>query len=717
MELDDKVNSLLEKLKYKLNDNDPNIQEEYFKILDKVIDAGLFIRYDDISLRKEFSSLNQLDEIVIYTFNTINDNNKERTLKNLTSKVAFATGAYSDKEYSTKLYESFDNLYDIYLKTNNTLSHDWTTEFYNEILNRQQDNYIKNEKNKTIKKITSYFPLTDKKRKSMEISAKLKKANMYLSERNFIKLNIPEKELHQKLEDLHLYLNKIKPFCNNNGIDDKDFRLLDNLFLNGILSFDKIRDIFTQYKSSDLKIILNKYSKLLLPYIDNIKVMDEELDFDTVDFNYNHLKITNKNAYYRNLKRLVKSMTGDEINYILNNISNLEEIFKLIPLASVMPEFQVLDLKAILLNYDKITNNLIEHNKIPSNFKFNHILNNLYEVIKLSRAYSSTDKYVRAVLDEGMISKILTEKQTSRIPRDYVDVYIKMISNYETTIPPIEGEINGYRFESGNNYDLDRLMIGKNCVGSCLGPRGVGKNAYNMALTSKNSDVIIFTKEDKFVGRIVLFRKGNYIVMAPIQGPKGLNKALYSSEVLDYIGNKICDVAKNNNDNLDYIFLTYDSIKLLKNHRIVESKLFKEGFPHCDLEEQAYLITSNKDDDILSIDDNLSTTYKKKRKETICKKDNYKEDILRIRALQIFMSSIELSSKLKTNFSNINDYERVYIGQDFYIGINKDKTIDKVILNTNDIRQKEEIERIINGIIEYDSSDYELELLASNNRK
>ena len=35
---------------------------------------------------------------------------------------------------------------------------------------------------------------------------------------------------------------------------------------------------------------------------------------------------------------------------------------------------------------------------------------------------------------------------------------------------------------------------------------------------------------------------------------EGLNKALYSSEVLDYIGSKICDIAKDNNDNLDYAF-------------------------------------------------------------------------------------------------------------------------------------------------------------------
>jgi len=713
MDNKNKIDYLFNKLDYRLDENDPNIQEEYFRILDKIIDASLFIRYDDISLKKEFSSLNQLDEIVLYTFNTMD--NKEKTLSSLTSKVAFATGSWSDKDYCNKIYDSFNNLYDLYLKTNNTLSHDWTTEFYNEILNRQQDNFMKVEKPKIIKRITSYFPLTDKKRKSMEISAKLKKANMLLSERDFINLNISENELHKKLEELHLYLNKVKPFCNSNGIDDKDFKILDNLFLNGILSFDKIKDIFPQYESSELKIILNKYSKLLLPYIDNIRVSEDELDFNTVDFNYNHIKITNNKRYYKNLQMLLRFMTEEEVDYVLNNFSNLEDIFKLLSLVNLLPEFNIEDFKAILFNYDKIINNLISNEKISSEYKFDYVLNNFYEVIKLSRAYNSADKYVRSIFDEDMISKILTEKQTSRIPKEYAEVYINMLINHDTTIPPIAGEVCGYKFESGNNYDLDRLMIGKNCVGSCLGPRGVGKEAYNAALTSNKADVVTFTKEDKFVGRTLLFRRGNCIIMAPIQGQKGLNKTLYSKEVLDYIGNKLKETSKDNGDNIDYIFLTYDNMKLLKDYDIIKSKIFVEGLPHCDLGEESYLIVGN---DTLDFDDKINKIYQKKRQNVVCKSEDYEKDILRLRALEILMENDEKNkANLKGNFLNMGDFKKVYIGQDFYIGLTHGKNIDKVILNTNDLRQNDEINEVIGklvfDIITSSNSKYE----SSNNIK
>ncbi len=55
---DEDINLFFDKLQYKLNDQGPNVQEEYYKILDKVIDAILLLKYDNECMRLAFSSIN-----------------------------------------------------------------------------------------------------------------------------------------------------------------------------------------------------------------------------------------------------------------------------------------------------------------------------------------------------------------------------------------------------------------------------------------------------------------------------------------------------------------------------------------------------------------------------------------------------------------------------------------------------------------------------------
>ena len=68
------------------------------------------------------------------------------------------------------------------------------------------------------------------------------------------------------------------------------------------------------------------------------------------------------------------------------------------------------------------------------------------------------------------------------------------------------------------------------------------------------------------------------------------------------------------------------------------------------------------------------------------------------------------------NFSNIDSFERVYVGQDFYIGLTNDKILDKVILNTGDERQKGEIHGVINKLVtDISNRDYS-DSLDTNNK-
>ena len=708
--MEEKLTCLLE---YKFDDNNPDVQEEYYKILDKVIDACIFLKYDDVRNSYDFSSLNQLDELIIYNFKKINDSNKEFIIKNLAFRLTRVSSHRKDTIYQNKIYDFLEKLYSLYITTNNTLSYEITTDFYNEILNRQQDKFVKVEKELIIKDLLPKLPLTNKKINTLKRNAKLKKINEILRSGNssFIDYQFLEKEL----DLLHVYLNEIKPFCKNRNITLEQFKVLDNLFLNGNLTLENICSLNLGFDSDEVKVILNKYHKILFSYLDKIDISNNDLDYSTVNFNYNHVKVLNRDYYYKNIKKLFSSITLEEMGYIVNNFDYLEDVFKLIPFIDMFLEFSVEDFKFILLNYNQIINNMVSNGKISNNNSFNSILDNLYEVIKLARAYGSSNKYVTAILGEDIISSILSERQTSRNPSDYVDVYINMLKTSITTIPPISGEVNGYRYECGNNYDLNKLLIGKNCYKSCIGPNGVGNDAYYAALTSTDASVLVVTKDGEFAGRSVIFRKDNYLILAPIHGKKGLNKNLYNKEFLDKVSENFLTASEKTLDSLNYVFLTQDSLGLLSSYSIYEDQCFEKDFPHADLNRFVYLLNSVKSRKSSNTFD-YKYLYNKKRKKVVCKSDDYSKDIYFIRALEISMEEdLERKKLLDSRFDILDNYEKVYLGQDFYIGLLSNGKIDRVILNTGDSRQNIEINRVVDDIVTFDSK-YNNDLLINNSK-
>lgn len=716
---DDDINLFFDRLEYKLDDQDPNVQEEYYKILDKIIDATILLKYDNERMKLAFSSINHIDEIVLCTFRKINDDNKDYLLNSLTTKIAIATGVKKGQDFYYEVLNSVNKLYDLYKKSKDTLSYNFTTDFYNNILNRQQDSFMQMQKEKTKDILSFKLKLTEKKKNTLIRSAKLKKALELLSDRDFNALGMEQEELDNHLNELHIHLNKIKPFVKKEyPITDSQFQTFDRLFLEGALTEERLIQIYPEFKLDEVKIILNKYHQLLLQHIDNIEINESNLDYSTVDFNYNHVQIVNKERYYGNLKDLIENMNDDEIHFILHNFDEVKDLFKLLPLTNILEEFSTDDLKMILLNYAKIKNYLIMSGRVSEDVKLNEILNNFYEVIKLAKAYHSADKYTTAILKEENISKILQEKQTSRNPYDYVDAYIKMLNSTITKVPPISGEVNGYKFESGNNYDLERLFIGKNCYGSCVGPKGVGEEAYYAALTSDKADVLLITKDDNFVARIILFRRGNFIIMAPIHGQKGLNKTLYDNTFLSMVSSHLLGEAIVKRDNLDYIFLTDDYTNLLEDYPVIESNLFKCDLPHCDLEANAYLIGERNSNHILNLDEADTKCYLKNRKNVEIKDKGFLDDILKIKALEIFMErDLKKKEQLKERFDLVSEYgyEKLYVGQDWYIALKKDNTLERVVLPTKDDRKQDEIEFVKKDILgEKSSLDLKIEKEGKN---
>ena len=262
-------------------------------------------------------------------------------------------------------------------------------------------------------------------------------------------------------------------------------------------------------------------------------------------------------------------------------------------------------------------------------------------------------------------------------------------------------------YETAKDSDMERLLIGKNCFGSCIGIDGGGDEAYYKSLTEYDGDVILFKKKgtDEFVARSLCFRKGNYLVFAPIHGEQGLEERLYDFSLWKEIGSKILNSSKEKNDNLSYIFLKCLEGMLSEDFPIVQSDDLHIYFPHADLKDgDCYLVGKNNDSNEINLKPNLSTTifYNTKREEIKTKDEINNDDFNRIRMLKILMiDDCYIREDCLKNFTydNIDNYDDIFLGQDFCIALKDGEIANNVILPSNCEMQREELNKLYNYLI------------------
>ncbi len=719
---------LLSRLDSNLHEDDYNAQEKYFSILNKLIDAVSHLRYDRYSKYFGFYSLDTINDFVLGNCKLIDlsKDNKESMIKKSATKLWHYINIKMDMEY---FENTFSYLYKIYKENGNTLPKDLTTSIYNKLLNLKENHYISSKKKLIIRdEIKPFLALTDKKRESLKTNLSLKRAKDLIKNNDYITLGISKEELYEKMKQLHSYLNTMKQF-KKEKITIEQFQIFDNLFLNGNLNIETILTIYPDINKDNAKKILAKYDKILLPYLDNIDIelTIDNIDYSQVEFNYNHLKILDKYVYSNNVSLFCNKCSSKELVYILKYFDTYKynEIFELLQFINLFPEeFNVNIFKSIILNYDTIIETMHKRGKYVNKNDFNTLLVNLKDVIAIAQAFSNADIYALAVFGEKFLELIFNNPYSSSDSNDYTDVYQKMLSLSKSYIPPLSLKFNNFIMESGNNYDTERLLIGKRVIPSCIAPNGSGSEAYYEVLTKKSADVLIITdkSDNDFYARSLMFRRGNFVVLAPFYGEyQGINNILYRKDILEFIGNKIIETAKYYGDNLDYVFISENPMIslpfiLYKNGHLINH------IPHSDVSDSCYLIGSKeKVRDISDIKikerEEVKVSYDKKRKKPIIKSSNYIDDVKRIKALQIYFSnSTEEIEKLKKEFTKIADvkYSKVYIGGDWYIGQKEDNSIDKCILPTNDYRQQKEIDSALNMIVDELSNNSSIELLSFN---
>ena len=192
---------LIKNLLYKFDEDNPDIQEQLYLTLDKVMDGIIRLKYKEEKHNFRFKSADQLNRYISKEFSKlskIDENKEEYYLKNMAGVLNYKI---NDIKYYKMCLEGLKKLYRTYQENSRTLLPENTSEFYNQILNTQYNFYHQREKSKTINHLTEMLPLTEKTKEGIIRGAKLKKIDALFANNEYEKLGITKEELLDSLSE------------------------------------------------------------------------------------------------------------------------------------------------------------------------------------------------------------------------------------------------------------------------------------------------------------------------------------------------------------------------------------------------------------------------------------------------------------------------------------------------------------------------------------
>lgn len=686
---------LVEALIYQFDEDDENMQKKLYTRLDKIMDGVAKKRFIRDRRMFQFRSPNQINDYLLSQFSRINEYNQDYYFKKIASVL---NRKIDDENFYKNCLEIIEYFYTCYLKYNN-LPQEVTTSFYNQVLNKQEDVYINQTKRTMIKRLTKILEFTTKKQKGRIIGIKLKKIDEILKSRDYQKLGITEEELRDLISNYDEEINKVRKIRKGNFHLTKDkLYEINEQFISGRLNDETLLEILPNSNQEVRKIILNKYTLIKAKFLDTIAVTQDDFSPITLGYHYNNYKIGTMKNMYNTIINIVSTISEEEAEDIVFNGKIPKEILELLPLVGHVIGFNTEEMIEILRTYPMVLQHM-EKEKIIEEATADKALENFAIFLIITEAYASADDITMSILGKNVIEKIrFSDKVTSKNPMDYLKVYERMLTREYTFIPSVEGEYKGYYYASAEDSDRERLLIGKNCKLSCVGPGGAGEEAYLQSLTGHNADVIMIKDKNskEFVARSLCFRKGNYIVLAPIYGPNSIEESLYRPELLAEIGKQMIKQGLENGDTLEYVFLSPDGRFLDDYFPLIEDSYLMAPFPHADLDERSYLITSTKDSEQVEIDPTIAMPiiYKTKRERVKGKDEINNEDLTKIRALDVILTQNASQKEEKEhNFETVNkdNYDDIYMGQDWYMAIRDGMIVECIVLPTGQEEQTREI--------------------------
>lgn len=656
----DKITVIQELSNILIQDEETNKkeQEEAYRNLMTIIEKIIKTRYKNQKITFEYPDIITLNDVIIKTFQNINDSNIEEAIDELTKKIStFIEGKLKKPKIKKQLLIFYKN----YIQKKSLIISE-TELFCNKILNIHRDNYINKEKNIIIENLKQQLELTQKKKQEIYTRRKLK----------IITQKIKEGEI-TNLDHIMYYLRsdfKINKKMKKLGITitEEMYEMLDTIYKqNGTLNNSPINKIVNTENKDVIKYIINKYEKIKLRYLKQIKLTNKKI----TEEEKNKIALNTKNYIIKNRKyanyqavTLFISQNKETLEKLLEKKENIKEIIELLPYTNLFKEISTQTIIEIIKTYEYVKNK-----KLKMCDKKRFIFENLDEIILISSGYYMvTDTIINA-----LTPKVISGLGETHIKK-YLDFYLKMLEQQETQIPPIEFEYQDLTLTSGD-YDPERLLIGKlsTLKSSCIDLLDIGgKKTYQEALLKEEGDTILIKQKEKLIARILVFRRGNTIQLISHQDQKQHIDLYYK------IAQEI--KLKSENDNIDCIVVNENSVIEQNIDKMIDHR-FIDYFPHADTSDNVIILYKNKKR--INFIEEPIRNYKKKRKPV-----NYsptKLDILRIESLYIAKTN-------KKNLPNYEQYNRIITGEDWLLAQNENN-IETILINDENKESKNEIEQ------------------------
>ena len=655
-----KLKELFNYLIIDINEEDIEVQKTYYNILNNIIDNIMYYRYIKSKNTFIYPDIVILHKDIIKSFNNID---------NIINNILIFTNNKVSKEY---IIDNIKRFYNIYLNTN-TLSLNDTYIFCNYILNIHKNIFISNGKKILISNILEVLKLSKRKKLNIINSFKLKKITYLISIKDYNTLGISEDIFNNLLIDTKYNILNNKYIKNHNiVIDSIKLDILINKFKElGYIDNTIVSSILDITDSKVIKYIVNSFLKIKYKLINNINIDIDIISNNNINkLNYNNYLILDKNRYINNIAKLLLELDNTNIDSILDNKDILYEIRYLIPLLDIISELDINTYINILINYKRIKDKL--NNNIS-----------IYNLINLANLYSTYNTIEALVLGSN-ITNIIGEENINI----YVNYYLKMLNRYTSSIPPIYITTNNYILESGVYSDINRLLIGHiPNINSCIKLNNTaGGKTYDEVLLKDTGDVILIRdNNNRLISRILLIRRGNVINMV------SNNITSYPYELYKLIANEI--LRQSIDDNINYVFVNCKSVDNYTNYNLLVNNDFVDKFPHADFCNTVILVGCKDNNININFEDIVIPKYIKSRK-----KINYspsEEDITRLRALKLIIDK----DKIILDSFDYNEYKTVILGEDWYIALKSDNTLEELVLPSNDPRTYEELEETRNNLL------------------
>ena len=712
---------------------DDDKQPEYWDTFSCMIDGICFNRYSTEKRNFQFPSI---DSLIEYIERNYRDNeeeflngNTEPLLKIVVDILNFE--GKKDERTIGELHEIF-----ILMSEDSPKLKEKMTLFANRVLNEHMNQFVNRERERILLGLTESLDLLPKREEEIIRGKRIKVAREYIRQRFGETKQLPIEYLesfNKVIETLKSNYKRIGIICDDNKIDEVSEQLLDIFLEHGGISKNEIRTILEESSpgyvidAKTVESISRKFDSIVMKVASTLKLTSEHIThedrikYERDGFTPKTFRITSRGKTDQLLALVIGSIATNERLYkrlIKQKDKGLTELQEFIPYfmlsPGVLPELDLNLFINMLTNYERIKQltrrKVVErHKKRNEDYAVkdgtNLVKYSFGDFMTIANAFGASDNLTNSIIVSQVRRKI-GEHELGKYASFYMNY---MFPRYQSSIPVIKGETSNYFFES-DYKDQERLLIGRMYPNSCIDLEyGTGgEETFKECLGGPNGDVLLLRDKNtrELKGRILVVRRGNTLV---------LNLRNYTheydddiEEIMHVVGQTYLD-SKNPDDELEFVVATPMPETDENKDRIITSAMLRDHLPHADWANTGEIVAqtraySNEND--FRVGEAHTSTYFKPRAKILTEEEATDDDLTFLKAMSILKKRKEMEpyrSSSSIDHSEEQDFEpvlvanfrKLFVGEDFYIGIKENGEVEEVIVETADMfRQREELETV-----------------------